>query len=76
DFMEHLNGVKGYVPNHGYRFVGIETEVYDVRVTGKVSFNPDHPHIKDFIALKEIAGDRAVAKMTIPSPNQFFNAGI
>ncbi|AEH54432.1 Methionine synthase vitamin-B12 independent [Heyndrickxia coagulans 2-6] len=76
DFMEHLNGVKGYVPNHGYRFVGIETEAYDVRVTGKVSFNPDHPHIKDFIALKEIAGDRAVAKMTIPSPNQFFNAGI
>ncbi|GER68261.1 5-methyltetrahydropteroyltriglutamate--homocysteine S-methyltransferase [Weizmannia acidilactici] len=76
DFMEHLNGVEGYIPEHGYRFVGVETEAYDVRVTGKVSFNPDHPHLKDFIEFKEIVGDRAIAKMTIPSPNQFFNAGI
>lgn len=76
DFMEHLNGVEGYVPERGYQFVGIETEAYNVRVTGKVSFNPDHPHLKDFIEFKEIVGDRAVAKMTIPSPNQVFNAGI
>ncbi len=76
DFMEHLNGVEGYVPDHGYKFKGVETEAYDVRVTGKVSFNPDHPHLKDFIEFKEIVGDRSVAKMTLPSPNQFFNAGI
>ncbi|MFD1851388.1 5-methyltetrahydropteroyltriglutamate--homocysteine S-methyltransferase [Oceanobacillus bengalensis] len=76
DFMEHLNGVEGYMPENGYKFVGVETEAYDVRVTGKISFNPDHPHLNDFIELKEIVGDRAVAKMTIPSPNQFFNAGI
>lgn len=76
DFMEHLNGVEGYVPDHGYKFKGIETEAYNVRVTGKVSFNPNHPHLKDFIEFKEIVGDRAVAKMTLPSPNQFFNAGI
>src|SRR5699024_6426660 len=73
---EHLNGVEGYVPDHGFAFKGEETERYDVRVTGKISFNPDHPHLKDFIEFKEIVGDRAVAKMTIPSPNQFFNAGI
>ncbi|MBN6205704.1 5-methyltetrahydropteroyltriglutamate--homocysteine S-methyltransferase [Ralstonia pickettii] len=76
DFMEHLNGVEGYVPEYGFAFKGEETERYDVRVTGKVSFNPDHPHIKEFIEFKEIVGDRAVAKQTIPSPNQFFNAGI
>ncbi|WP_400246648.1 5-methyltetrahydropteroyltriglutamate--homocysteine S-methyltransferase [Niallia sp. JL1B1071] len=76
DFMEHLNGVEGYVPDHGYKFNGVETEAYDVRVTGKVSFNPDHPHLKDFKEFYEIVGDRAVAKMTIPSPNQLFNAGI
>ncbi|PAD26671.1 5-methyltetrahydropteroyltriglutamate--homocysteine methyltransferase [Niallia circulans] len=76
DFMEHLTGVEGYVPDHGYKFNGVETEAYDVRVTGKVSFNPDHPHLKDFKEFYEIVGDRAVAKMTIPSPNQFFNAGI
>ncbi|MFC3040850.1 5-methyltetrahydropteroyltriglutamate--homocysteine S-methyltransferase [Virgibacillus xinjiangensis] len=76
DFMEHLNGVEGYVPEHGYKFVGVETEAYDVRVTDKISFTPDHPHLKDFKEFKEIVGDRAVAKMTLPSPNQFFNAGI
>ena len=76
DFMEHLNGVEGYVPDSGFAFKGEETERYDVRVIGKISFKTDHPHIKDFIKFKEIVGDRAVAKQTIPSPNQFFNAGI
>ncbi|AXI08618.1 5-methyltetrahydropteroyltriglutamate--homocysteine S-methyltransferase [Oceanobacillus sp. 143] len=76
DFLEHLNGVEGYVPEHGFKFVDVETEKYDVRNIGKISFNPDHPHIKDFIEFKEIVGDRAVAKQTIPSPNQLFNAGI
>lgn len=76
DFLEHLNGVEGYVPETGFAFKGEETERYDVRVNGKISFNPDHPHVKDFIEFKEIVGDRAVAKQTIPSPNQLFNAGI
>ena len=76
DFMEHLNGVEGYIPDSGWAFAGEETESYDVRVIGKISFNSDHPHVKDFIEFKEIVGDRAVPKQTIPSPNQFFNAGI
>ncbi|MFD1780608.1 5-methyltetrahydropteroyltriglutamate--homocysteine S-methyltransferase [Fredinandcohnia salidurans] len=76
DFLEHLNGVEGYVPNHGFKFKEEETERYDVRVIGKISFNPEHPHVKDFIEFKEIVGDRAIAKQTIPSPNQLFNAGI
>ena len=55
---------------------GMETERYNVRNTGKVSFNPDHPHVKDFIEFNEIVDGRAVAKQTIPSPNQLFNEGI
>src|SRR5699024_5872624 len=76
DFMEHLNGFEGYVPERGYSFKGKETEKYNVRNTGKISFNPNHPHIQDFIEFNQIVEDRAVAKQTIPSPNQFFNAGI
>ncbi|RDW19797.1 5-methyltetrahydropteroyltriglutamate--homocysteine S-methyltransferase [Oceanobacillus chungangensis] len=76
DFLEHLHGVEGYVPEHGFKFVDVETEKYDVRNIGKISFNLDHPHVKDFIEFKEIVGERAVAKQTIPSPNQLFNAGI
>jgi 5-methyltetrahydropteroyltriglutamate--homocysteine methyltransferase len=76
DFLEHLTGVEGYVPDEGYQFVGEETERYNVRNVGKIEFNQDHPHVRDFKLFKEIVGDRAVAKQTIPSPNQLFNAGI
>ncbi|WP_062107509.1 5-methyltetrahydropteroyltriglutamate--homocysteine S-methyltransferase [Bacillus niameyensis] len=77
DFLEHLNGIEGYVPEVGYIFNGDEeTERYNVRNTGKVSFNSDHPHVKDFIEFNEIVAGRAVAKQTIPSPNQLFNIGI
>ena len=76
DFLEHLNGVEGYVPETGFKFHGEETERYDVRNTGKISFNADHPHIKDFILFNEIVDGRAFAKQTIPSPNQLFNEGI
>lgn len=76
DFLEELTGVEGYVPDHGFEFVGVETEKYDVRVNGKVSFDQNHPHIQEFKEFKEIVGDRAIAKQTIPSPNQLFNAGI
>lgn len=76
DFMEHLNGVEGYIPEHGYIFHGMETEKYNVRNTGKISFHPDHPFIRDFQTFKEIVGGRAVTKQTIPSPNQFFHSDI
>ncbi|ASN03582.1 5-methyltetrahydropteroyltriglutamate--homocysteine S-methyltransferase [Virgibacillus necropolis] len=76
DFLEHLNGFEGYVPEQGYLFEGVETEKYNVRNTGKISFNLDHPHLKDFVELNEIVDGRAVVKQTIPSPNQLFNVGI
>ncbi|MCF3943727.1 5-methyltetrahydropteroyltriglutamate--homocysteine S-methyltransferase [Oceanobacillus alkalisoli] len=76
DFLEGLNGIEGYETEKGYQFADTETERYHVRNTGKISFNPDHPFIKDFIEFKEIVGDRAIPKQTIPSPNQLFEAGI
>ncbi len=76
DFLEHLNGIEGYVSKEGRPFQGIQTERYNVRNTGKISFNPDHPFIRDFIELNEIVGGRAVAKQTIPSPNQLFPSEI
>ncbi|PLT34537.1 5-methyltetrahydropteroyltriglutamate--homocysteine S-methyltransferase [Bacillus sp. V5-8f] len=76
DFMENLLGMEGYTPEKGYQFSKMETEKHDVRAIGKVAFNPDHPFIEHAKELVEIVGARAVAKVTIPSPNQFFNAGI
>lgn len=76
DFLEHLNGLEGYVPERGIPFQGIETEPYDVRNIGKISFNTDHPFLEDFKLFNEIVAGRAVAKQTIPSPNQLFHRGI
>lgn len=77
DFLEHLNGMEGYIPNNGgQNFVGVKTEAYNVRNIGKVSFNPNHPFIQDSIEFNEIVNGRAVAKLTIPSPNQLFHLGI
>lgn len=76
DFLEHLNGLEGYVPEKGYAFEGVETERYNVRNDGKISFDPDHPFIKDFKEFNAIVGGRAVAKQTIPSPNQLFHPNI
>ena len=76
DFLEHLNGIEGYVPEQGYAFKGEETERYNVRTVGKISFNPNHPFLKDFVELNEIVDGRAVVKQTIPSPNQLFHPDI
>jgi len=76
DFLEHLHGIEGYVPDTGYQFKGEETEKYDVRTIGKISFNEEHPFLQDFKEFKEIVAGRAVEKLTIPSPNQLFNKGI
>lgn len=76
DFLEHLNGFEGFVPEHGYFFKGVETEAYHVRNVGKISFNPDHPFIADFKELNQIVDGRAIAKQTIPSPNQLFREDI
>lgn len=76
DFMAHINGFEGYAPEKGYQFKNVETEAYDVRNIGKISFDENHPFVKDFIEFQEIVGDRAIPKLTIPSPNQFFNQGI
>lgn len=76
DFLEHLNGFEGFVPEHGYFFEGVETEAYHVRNVGKISFNPDHPFIADFKELNQIVDGRAIAKQTIPSPNQLFREDI
>ena len=67
DFLEHLDGVEGYTPEHGIAFHGVETKPRNVRVVGRVDFPSDHPMLGHFAFLK--AHTTAVPKMTIPSPS-------
>ncbi len=72
DFLEHLNGIEGYVPEVGYnqQFKGKAAPSYNIRVNGKISFDTAHPFIEHFKFLKQVAevDGQTVAKMMIPSP--------
>lgn len=72
DFLEHLNGIEGYVPEVGYnqQFKGKAAPSYNIRVNGKISFDAAHPFIEHFKFLKQVAevDGQTVAKMMIPSP--------
>ncbi len=66
DFLEKLDGVEGFVPEHGIQFHGVETKPKAVRVVGKIGFS-DHPMLEHFRFLK--ARTHVQPKMTIPSPS-------
>lgn len=70
DFLENLNGIEGYVPEKAYAFKGVAVRPYNTRCCGKVSWNPNHPFLEHFKKFNAIVAGRAVAKFTIPSPNQ------
>lgn len=79
DFLENLDGVEGYIPQAGYnqQFKGTDAPAYNVRVVGKVKFNPNHPFLKNFSYLKEVADKRnLIAKATIPSPTMLYRQEI
>src|SRR6266545_1377388 len=66
DFLENLDGVEGFVPEHGIQFHGLETKPRALRVVGKIGFS-GHPMLAHFKFLK--THSRVTPKMTIPSPS-------
>ncbi|MCA1952336.1 MAG: 5-methyltetrahydropteroyltriglutamate--homocysteine S-methyltransferase [Hyphomicrobiales bacterium] len=72
DFLENLAGVQGY-ETEGIAFKGVVTKGHGVRVTGKIDFPADHPHLAHFKYLKSVTSK--VAKMTIPSPSMLHYRG-
>ena len=73
DFLENLTGVQGYDSDAGIQFKGVATKARGVRVTGKLDFPHDHPHLAHFRYLAARTG--RVAKMTIPSPSMLHYRG-
>lgn len=72
DFFAGLEGVKYFVPEHGFIFHGEETRAGSVKFTGKIGYNPNHPFFDGFKYLNSIVPDGVTAKQTIPSPSVFF----
>jgi len=69
DFMWGLDGIEKKEVKEGYHFHGIDTRAETVRLSGKIKFG-DHPFLRDFLYLNNIAGNSAIARQTIPSPAQ------
>ncbi|MEQ1649665.1 MAG: 5-methyltetrahydropteroyltriglutamate--homocysteine S-methyltransferase [Hyphomicrobiaceae bacterium] len=74
DFLQHLVGAERYDTGQGIQFKGVQTKAHAMRVTGKIDFSADHPHLAHFKYLKSVTG--RTAKMTIPSPSMLhYRAG-
>lgn len=73
DFLEALTGVTGYDSDSGIQFKGVTTKARGIRVTGKLDFPDDHPHLAHFKFLA--ATTSRVPKMTIPSPSMLHYRG-
>lgn len=69
DFIAGLNGITVY--DFETTAFGIKTETQGTYVSGKISFDSNHPFLDHFRFTKEHAGE-AVAKQTIPRPNMIF----
>lgn len=69
-----FNGIEHFNYGQGYLFAHEETRDDSARLNGKLSFSADkHPFIKHFQYLKKLADQAGVtAKVTIPSPSQFY----
>ncbi|MFC3024132.1 5-methyltetrahydropteroyltriglutamate--homocysteine S-methyltransferase [Vibrio zhugei] len=80
DFLEHLNGIEGYVPESGYNqnFKGKAAPSYNIRVNDHISFNPEHPFLSHYQFLHELVADdeSVVAKATIPAPTMIIRQEI
>lgn len=70
DFMWGLDGVEKAAVDQGYLFQGEETRAETARLNGKIGFT-SHPFVEHFKFLKEITGEDAIARQTIPAPAQF-----
>ncbi|MDX3807412.1 5-methyltetrahydropteroyltriglutamate--homocysteine S-methyltransferase [Bosea thiooxidans] len=73
DFLDGLTGVTTYETDAGIQFKGVATKGHGIRVTGKLDFPADHPHLNHFRFLASVTS--RVPKMTIPSPSMLHYRG-
>ena len=72
DFMWGFEGVEHIVGEHGYFFHDEETRADTGCIVAPIRFN-GHPFLEHFKFLRDLVGDRAIPRQTIPAPAQFYN---
>lgn len=75
DFLWGLAGTERYIQDNSYKFHGAKTRTDNVRLVGKIAFNPEHPFFADFKYLQSVLPEGTEAKTTIPAPSLLFRDG-
>ncbi len=71
DFMWGFCGVSHSKAKYGLPFKGESAMIDDTYLTGKLTYNKNHPFLEHFKFVKQFEDSSTVAKLTIPSPAQF-----
>ncbi|MFD1472425.1 5-methyltetrahydropteroyltriglutamate--homocysteine S-methyltransferase [Companilactobacillus mishanensis] len=74
DFFWGFNGIEHNHLGGGYNFHKTESRDDSAIVSGKISFNPNHPFLKHFAFLKSLTDEigGVLPKQTIPAPGQLY----
>lgn len=69
-----FNGIKHTKPKHGYFFHDEETRADSAQVSGKISFNPEHPDLEAYKYLYSLVKDdpELTARQSVPAPAQLY----
>lgn len=71
DFFWGLNGVEHTQAKTGYQFHDETTKPDSASLSGKIT-GENHPFVKHFEFLRDVVGQRALPRQTIPAPAQFY----
>lgn len=72
DFFWGFHGIDKVEIASGYKFHDETTRGETAQLSDKLRFD-GHPFLDDFLFVKEVVGDRAIPKQTIPAPAQLYN---
>ncbi|QBP18428.1 5-methyltetrahydropteroyltriglutamate--homocysteine S-methyltransferase [Acetilactobacillus jinshanensis] len=76
-FLDTVAGFNGIEKTGQYNVIPFKNDplkVPAIKVTGKISFNPNHPDLKAFKYLHELTADEPVIpRQSIPAPAQFYS---
>lgn len=72
DFWEGLLGMERERIDTGHVWQDEPLRRDILRFDGRIAYNPEHPFFDKFTHLRELAGDRAEVRQTIPSPGELY----
>lgn len=73
DFYFGLNGITREYIDTGHLYQPTDTYTDTIRLTGKITYNSEHPFFEDFLFLKDQVGHPDICRQTLPAPTELYN---